>query len=132
MLGMGVMISRLSGLDKKSECVQPFLGKAIESLAILGDYLLIGVGGKTIRVWDDGQSCCETRYLHSDDKPQDFIGATLVDFTLQDAPDREGGYDTHEVQFLRVVTDRGTFTVETHNEHNGWYGGFAVVFDVTD
>jgi hypothetical protein len=32
----------------------------------------------------------------------------------------------HEVQFLRVSTDAGTIVCETHNEHNGYYGGFNV------
>jgi hypothetical protein len=46
---------------------------------------------------------------------------------LQDASERPDEYGIHEVQFLIVDTDRGSFTCETHNEHNGYYGGFLVV-----
>ena len=41
--------------------------------------------------------------------------------------DVEEEYETHEVQFLEIKTSKGIFTMSTHNEHNGYYGGFAIV-----
>ena len=32
----------------------------------------------------------------------------------------------HEVQFLNIETSLGIITFETHNEHNGYYGGFYI------
>lgn len=34
--------------------------------------------------------------------------------------------DVHEVQFLVVHTDKGDLTMSSHNEHNGYYGGFSI------
>ena len=52
---------------------------------------------------------------------------------LRDAPnveDDEYG-NVHEVQFLVVTTSKGAFTIETHNEHNGYYGGFFIEAEVS-
>jgi hypothetical protein len=46
---------------------------------------------------------------------------------LMDVDNRPHDYDVHEVQFLIVDTDKGSFTCESHNVHNGYYGGFLVV-----
>ena len=33
--------------------------------------------------------------------------------------------DSHETMFVEIVTDGGdSVTLTTHNEHNGYYGGF--------
>jgi hypothetical protein len=34
--------------------------------------------------------------------------------------------EEHEAQFLIVHTNRGDFTMVSHNIHNGYYGGFAI------
>ena len=38
----------------------------------------------------------------------------------------EHNEDCHEVQFLEVKTSKGSFTMSSHNEHNGYYGGFSI------
>ena len=132
-LGLGVMIHSLSNRGNGYEEVEPLLGKVIESAVIVNrDELRLTVGGRTIFVSDEGQSCCEDRYLHTDDILRDYIGAVLIEFNLEDAPDAPANYGNHEVQFLRVKTSKGIFTVETHNEHNGYYGGFAIMFRVRE
>lgn len=80
--------------------------------------------------YDGGGYCDETRWMVCDDDLEYIHGATLCGIELLDAPsvpNDEG--DTHEVQFLRVFTSMGNVTVETHNEHNGYYGGFDIVAD---
>lgn len=63
--------------------------------------------------------------MTTDDALEDFVGADFLGAEV-----REGGetdddeYGVHEVEFLVVKTSLGDFTVETHNEHNGYYGGF--------
>jgi hypothetical protein len=42
--------------------------------------------------------------------------------------------EDHELAFLKVSTNKDCITLETHNENNGYYGGFgirATVFDET-
>ena len=83
--------------------------------------------GTGIRVFDDSQDCCEHRYMTTDDKLVDFIGSKLMEMEIAEAPtveDKNG--DQHEIQFLKVKTSAGVFTLETHNEHNGYYGGFRI------
>jgi hypothetical protein len=80
-----------------------------------------------MQLFDAGQSCCEHRYMRTDDDLKSFIGAELVDAEISNAPDQVDEYgETHEIQFLRVKTSKGLITISNHNEHNGYYGGFAI------
>lgn len=83
--------------------------------------------GSVVNLQDDGQSCCERRYMTCDDDLQYYIGADYYGWEVRNS--NEGGdsdYDVHEVQFLLVNTSRGTFTTANHNIHNGYYGGFWI------
>lgn len=90
--------------------------------------------GGLLTIRDDGQSCCENRYMTTDDDLPSFVGAKLVGFDEAEGPDvkeepDEDGYsynDPHETMFVRLHTTAGTITLVTHNEHNGYYGGFSV------
>ncbi len=87
--------------------------------------------GSMLTVYDGGQSCCESRYMTTDDKFEDFVGATLFSMEIKQAPDiteedEDGWGQTHEVQFLELMTSKGALTMASHNEHNGYYGGFAL------
>lgn len=79
--------------------------------------------GTTAKVWDDGQCCCESRYMTTDDDLAEYAGATFLGMEVRDAPDEHTDYGDHEVQFLVVKTDRGNVSFANHNEHNGYYGG---------
>lgn len=106
------------------------VGKEIKKVSLTkGDSLrIIFVDGTGIEFFDDGQDCCEYRYMSVDgDDLSEFVGARYVDSFIKDAPDIETEYDVHEVQFLEVKTSKGSITVSSHNEHNGYYGGFNIV-----
>jgi hypothetical protein len=62
--------------------------------------------------------------MRTDDDLNYFVGAKLTGGEIKDAPDVPDKYGYHEVQFLEIQTDRGVFTISSHNEHNGYYGGF--------
>lgn len=130
--GLGYNIHALFGDDDKSvAAIQASLGKDIVSLELIaeGDGALhIGFADDTmLSVRDDARSCCESRYMTTDDTLADFVGTALVSFEIKDVPDILTEYETHEVQFLVVTTSKGAFTMETHNVHNGYYGGFWLV-----
>ena len=106
-------------------------GKVIKSLVLANDAILMELeGGKTFWIWDDGQLCCEDRYITTDDDLSYFSGSILMDIVLTEAPDGPSGDDqdhaVHEIQFLTIKTSKGIVTFETHDEHNGAYGRFAV------
>ncbi len=131
-LGMGVMLSMLGGNQSTVNAVNQSLGKTITSIKLISDDTLgIGFkGGHWLQLFDDGQSCCESRYMTVDDTQEEldyYIGSTLVNIEIADADDGDEGYEVHEIQFLRIITSIDTLVVSSHNEHNGYYGGFEIV-----
>lgn len=128
-IGIGVMIHMLGG-NEESVAYNDALEKLIESAELRDDALFLHFTDKTaIRFMDEGQSCCEHRYMTCGDDLTTFAGAKFVGAEIREAPDahEEDDYgEPHEVQFLVVKTDRGNITCETHNVHNGYYGGFWV------
>ena len=130
-LGLGVMLGMLSGNASTVEAVRSSVGKTIESASLVENVLRIKLGdGSTLSLRDDGQSCCEARYMRTDDDLAYYAGSTLLDFELADAPSVKAEYEEHDVQFLHVKTSKGSFTMSNHVEHNGYYGGFLIVASV--
>lgn len=113
--------------------VNKWVGKEIEGVTLLDNKLHFVFTDKTqIYVVDDGQSCCEMRYMTTDDDLKAFVGAKLLGLETKDAPYAEATCDeddVHEVQFLEIQTNKGVFTMATHNEHNGYYGGFFITVE---
>ena len=132
MLGFGVMINALGGNRETVEAVQAAMGKTITALSLTDDQLRFEFeDGSRLRLQDSGQSCCEHRYMQTDDDLPYYIGAKFVGAEVRDGGSTESEYgDTHEIQFLVVTTDRGTFSMASHNEHNGYYGGFWITASV--
>lgn len=70
--------------------------------------------------------------MTSDDELSYFLGAQLLDAEIKETPDEEEtGKDPHDVQFLEIKTSSGSFTIASHNEHNGYYGGFFIKIEQT-
>jgi hypothetical protein len=86
--------------------------------------------GSTLHIWDAGQDCCEARYMSTDDDLSSLIGGHLVDVDVRDGDVGTYGDDSHETAFVKVITDQATITLVTHNEHNGYYGGFGLAAQV--
>ena len=127
-LGIGVMIKMLSGNEESVDAFTSVLGKKIVSLSIGEDDALHFefADGSKIKIFDDGQSCCESRYMRTDDDLSFFIGSELLGAEIKEGPSAGDDGDVHDVQFLEVQTSKGVFTMSSHNEHNGYYGGFAI------
>ena len=125
--GIGVMISNLWG-GNRGDLLAAAYGKAIKRVVLENDELrFVMQDDTTFALFDDGQSCCESRYMVCDDDLTAFVGATLTSVELGQASSEDGKYgDSHEIQFLDVKTSVGVFSVASHNEHNGCYGGFAL------
>lgn len=79
-----------------------------------------------IVIYDGGQNCCEQRFMTIDDDLSYFVGAELWGIDLRDAPNIDDEDGVHEVQFVIVTTSKGSFTIASHNEHDGHYGGFDI------
>lgn len=126
--GIGYMISFLGGNKETVEVHNGAIGKVITKAAMEKDELHLSFqDGTGIRFLDDGQSCCESRFMTCDDDLSVFPGSIFNGAEIRDAPNMESSYGEHEVQFLVVNTSKGQFTVASHNEHNGYYGGIALI-----
>lgn len=129
-LGLGVMIHSLFGSSHGSD---EYVGLQITAARFDAEdnavFLEFG-DFKKIKIYDNGQSCCEARYMVTDDDPSGLVGQKLVGIFVKDAPDitDEGG-EVHEVQFLEIQGDSSAVTFANHNEHNGYYGGFALCIE---
>ncbi len=130
-LGMGVMINMLGGNEESVKALQSAIGKKITGIVVKDNMLSIAFSDKTILyLKDDGQSCCESRYMVCDDNLGKYVGGKLLGAKTEAVPEppKESAYEeSHEVQFLHIKTTKGSFTVSNHVEHNGYYGGFWIV-----
>lgn len=127
-LGMGIIVGLLRGNANSAEVFRRNMGKEIEAIDLLDNRLLFTFrDGAKMQLVDTGQQCSEERYMHSDDPLEVFVGSRLLGAEVRPAPEMQCEGCVHEVQFLLVTTSGGSFMVETHNEHNGWYGGFRIV-----
>ena len=106
------------------------VGKKIMGIELKDDRLtlLFGSHGRLV-ISDEGQSCCERRYMTTDDKLEDYVGGNLLNIQTKPVPiptlDNDSG-EVHDIEFVEVSTTKGSFVLVTHNEHNGYYGGFCV------
>jgi len=122
--------SMLGGSADSVDAFNGAVGKTIAGLTLSTDNALHFVfdDGSKMRLFDDRQSCCESRYMRTDDNLAEFVGAKLLGAEIKEAPPMkvDDDYGEHEVEFLELKTDRGVFTMANHNEHNGSYGGFLI------
>lgn len=125
--GFMVMMRMLCGNEESAKAFQSVVGKTITDISHTDEALrFVFSDGAKLELFDNGQSCCESRYMRTDDDLTKFIGSRLLGAKTKDAPDQEDEYGTHEVQFLEVETTEGSFVMSNHNEHNGYYGGFSI------
>lgn len=123
--GIGAMLHYLKGGSEKDPTT--FVGRIICGASLADDRLTLTLdGGEKIAIWDNAQSCCETRYMRTDDDLSVLLGHRITTITTKDAPDVDGGGEVHECVFVEVATDGGFVTLSNHNEHNGYYGGFGL------
>lgn len=125
-IGIGAMLHYLS--DGTEHSADEYYGQTVMSAEIADDKLTLGLSpsGKLIEIWDNGQSCCESRYMRTDDDVKSLIGRKLTSIEAKEAPNEPDDYGDHEVVFIEVQTDGGFITVSNHNKHNGYYGGFGL------
>ena len=126
--------------ERNIEALAQMKGKVIRSVVIItedpdeydeGNALVFEFeDGSRGKMYDAGQSCCESRWMHTDDDLEYYAGATLLDAEVADGDgsgdEDEEEFETKESQFLKVKTSKGVFTVVNYVEHNGYYGGFSL------
>lgn len=123
-------------LDGGEHAAQPFIGRKISNAEMVNwsanewDKLILSfTDGTQMSIYDGGQCCCESRYMSTDDNITDLIGKTLCYIDRKSAEYLDGD-EYHEICFVEIGTLEGeTVTLCSHNEHNGYYGGFSLVIE---
>lgn len=90
--------------------------------------------GINLLIKDDAQHCCEKRYMTTSDDINSIVGENLLNIFVKNCNKIESDCKVYEIAFLEIKTDKQSITFESHNEHNGYYGGFnlMIVFKDTD
>jgi len=124
-LGLGVMLNQLCG-DRGSAKLDRIKEKIISNAVIDESGLTLTFeDGYKVKFWDDGQSCCESRYVKCDDDVKILEGGKLLGIKEKETEHKELNYgDVHEIGFIEICTDKGSIVMNTHVEYNGYYGGF--------
>lgn len=115
----------LEGKDR--QIAEKYNGAIVTKMRMNGDQFIVEFEQGGLSISDDAQSCCESRYMHTEDE-SDFeyhVGATFRFIQIVDGPDGEGS-ECHETKFCNVLTSKGVIQLVCHNEHNGYYGGFGI------
>ena len=109
------------------DAVKKVSAMVIQSVSMSDNELtFIFQGGATLKMRDNGQSCCEIRYMDTDDDLSEFNAGRIHKIELKDGSRKWEDYEAHDIQFLDVTTTQGFFQIKSHNEHNGWYSGFSI------
>lgn len=117
MMGIGVMIHYLGGGSKES--ADKYYGRTITDATIDPERSVLTFSDSVqVVIRDDGQSCCERRYMSTDDDLKSLVGATLQRIESKLGPKHDEDYDVHETCFVEIGTDKGFVTLVNHNEHN--------------
>lgn len=111
-----------------ADTIDACVGETVVEATIIDNALRLELASeRTLIIRDSGQSCCETRYMSTDDDLASVRGGKLLSVSVRDGGGAGGeARGDHDVQFLKITTDVGEITVVNHNEHNGYYGGFVI------
>lgn len=126
-VGLGVMMRVLTG--ERNQAIVGAEGKEIKEASINEHSVVLRfVDDTSLTLSDHGQSCCESRYMSSDDDVKSMVGGKFIKAEVSDVAgkDEDEYGNVHDTQFLNIFTTNGVFTVVNHNEHNGYYGGFSI------
>ena len=122
----GITVMMNEALGQRVDASPMYVDKIIKSTKMSEDVLQISFeDGTGIEITDEGQSCCEYRYMTTDDEINFLIGTSIQNIMVKSGPDIEAD-DVHEQEFLEIQTNKGFITIVNHNKHNGYYGGFSL------
>jgi hypothetical protein len=109
-------------------------GKQIASISISDDTACVFkfTDGSAATISDEGQSCCESRWMTCDDDLEVHKDAILKGIEILESDDEpvDDNSECTEIVFLRIDTSAGSFRLCMHNSHNGYYGGFSPSIDI--
>lgn len=100
--------------------------KEIDHIVVDENHVSILFKDLELVIVDNGQSCCELRYMSTDDDVTYHNKSLFMGIALGSVEEVGGDGEVHDIQFLDIYTTLGVISVASHNEHNGYYGGFDI------
>src|SRR5688572_26528754 len=83
-MGVGALVHMLGGGSRHN--ASEFYGRTVIAAGLSDERLSLTLeDGEIIQIWDDGQSCCESRYITCDDDLSKIIGGKLVRIETREA-----------------------------------------------
>lgn len=126
-LGLGVMLRSLCGNEENVNAFTSSLNKTITAIDTDDENLWLTFDdGTRLRFYDDGQSCCEKRWMEPQANYDPLLGSKLLGGEMKQLDELPDEYGNHELCELSITTDKGAICSKFHNEHNGYYGGFYI------
>lgn len=91
-LGFSVMLGMLTDNSAAVAALKASAGKTIRTVKLSESLhedgaLIIAFDDSALVLWDGGRSCCEHRYMSTDDDLSSFVGATFTDAEIRDGPE---------------------------------------------
>jgi hypothetical protein len=126
--GLGAMLAKIRGYPND---IAAAIGKRLTSMTVeKKSATIVFEYGARLIITDEAQSCFEYRHISTDDDLAFVAGCTLL--AIEEAPGRAAtseeleNCDVHDICFIHIQTSGGRVTLQAHNEHNGYYGGFCI------
>ena len=121
--------------EEKIINIEEVCGLSVEDYGQMDGYKVTTTKHTYYVLIDNFQQCCEHfGYFVSEDDPNQFVGANLLEIRLTDTAlnnkklEEYGiNYEYAMIQFVDFVTDKGVFQIAVYNEHNGYYGHDIVI-----
>jgi hypothetical protein len=112
--------------------VDDCVGKVVRDISIDGAIRVYFDDGTRLDIIDKGQQCCESRFITTDDDLEYGSGKLFLGFELKDCTGTSDDWgETHDIQFLEIKLSDCSLVFQSHNCHNGYYGGFWITCKVS-
>ena len=91
-------------------------GMEVSAVTVGEEHAVIMCGEVGVRITDEGQDCCESRYITTDDDPARLIGSRLASITSGEVKEADGMDDEcHDIVFVTIRTDTAELVLQSHN-----------------
>lgn len=98
---LGLMTNPLCGHAESVHTLRTAIGKTITGVTLGPDDEALHVvftDGSKIKLFDDGQSSCESRYMRTDDMLTEYVGSQLLGADIKEGPEeKDENGEIHEV-----------------------------------
>ena len=109
---------------RRSDFYKDAIDKVIETVYIDGNRIIFKFTDAPNFELENPPITSELRYMHTEDNLGGFIGTKFQRIEVRTGAHEAAKEGKHEIELITISTDKGQFTIENHNIHDGWHSGF--------